>query len=35
MFYGEHKHIANLALASRLPGMSAFREAADTGGLIS
>jgi len=35
MFYGEHKHIVDLALASRLPAMFAFREAADTGGLMS
>ena len=35
MFYGEHKHIVDLALASRLPAMFAFREAAETGGLMS
>ena len=35
MLYGEHKHIVDFALASRLPAMFAFREAADTGGLMS
>jgi ABC-type uncharacterized transport system substrate-binding protein len=35
MFYGEHKRIVDLALTSRLPAIFAFREAADTGGLMS
>ena len=35
MFYGEHKRIVDLALTSRLPAIFAFREATDTGGLMS
>jgi putative tryptophan/tyrosine transport system substrate-binding protein len=35
MFYTEHKRIVDLALASRLPTIFAFREAADTGGLMA
>jgi putative ABC transport system substrate-binding protein len=35
MFYGEHKRIVHLALTNRLPAIFAFREAADTGSLMS
>jgi len=35
MFYGEHRHIVDLAIKNRLPAIFAFREAADTGGLMS
>ena len=35
MFYGEHKRIVDLALTNRLPAVFAFREAADTGALMS
>jgi putative tryptophan/tyrosine transport system substrate-binding protein len=35
MFYGEHKRIVDLALKNRLPAIFAFREAADTGSLMS
>ena len=35
MFYGEHQRIVDLALASRLPAIFAFREAADAGSLMS
>jgi putative ABC transport system substrate-binding protein len=35
MFYGEHKRIVDLALTNRLPAIFAFREAADTGALMS
>jgi putative ABC transport system substrate-binding protein len=35
MFYGEYKRIVHLALANRLPAIFAFREAADTGSLMS
>src|SRR5215467_12440725 len=35
MFYGEHKRIVDLALTNRLPAIFAFREAADSGSLMS
>ena len=35
MFYGQHRRIVDLALTSRLPSIFAFREAADTGALMS
>jgi putative ABC transport system substrate-binding protein len=35
MFYGEHKHIVELATKSHLPAMYAAREFADAGGLMS
>jgi len=34
-FYAEHKRIVDLAPTSRLPAIFAFKEAADTGGLMA
>jgi len=34
-FYAEHKRVVDLAPTSRLPAILAFREAADTGGLMA
>jgi ABC-type uncharacterized transport system substrate-binding protein len=35
MFYGEHKRIVDLATKNRLPAIYAFREAVESGGLMS